>query len=355
MNIYWLEIKRFLEENKKNIIIMILVLGVLLGGIFTFLGQRIAEEEVEEEIEDSKEVFENDSQAAFFRFYIENPDGYAFNNSPVLDELFNMEYLYEEVLLETGTNIKKIKELAEDKEIIDFSPVKVRINSDSYIYTAIFETGNNQANIRLANFYYNYLFNDKISILKDHTVFSLVEPELVKKVEKDDEVKVVSSQKSKSNLVKTIGKNLIISLVLSAIIAIGIVILQTLFGKKLGYVFSYNAEDFDDFMLYDPQLKNKNSIQYFMNTPSSAKRLILSQAAFSQEDKIAMINQVDENITWSSSIETTSTSDYYDEIVLLVQANETTRNWFNKQKKLMGLHEAKTKLIQLNHDFTNKD
>src|SRR5699024_1316904 len=174
MNIYWLEIKRFLKENKKNIIMGTLLLGVLLGGAITFLNQTNTEEEQETEIEDSREVFENDSRSAFFRFYIEKPDGTAFGNQATMDQLFNLDSLYEKAMTETNINIEEIKEAAEEKEISDFSPVKVKVNGDSNIFVAIFETGNNTENMNLANFYYDYLFNNGFNILKDHEIYSLV-------------------------------------------------------------------------------------------------------------------------------------------------------------------------------------
>src|SRR5699024_9511722 len=110
-------------------------------GILTFLNQPSSEENQETEIEDSREVFENDSRSAFFRFYIEKPDGTAFGNSATMDQLFNLDSLYDNALTETDIDIKRIKEIAEEKEIIDFSPVKVKVNGDSNIFVAIFETG----------------------------------------------------------------------------------------------------------------------------------------------------------------------------------------------------------------------
>src|SRR5699024_862141 len=125
--------------------------------------------------------------------------------------------LYEKVLTETGINIKEIKEFAEDKEIIDFSPIKVKINGDSNIYTAIFETGDNRDNMVLADYYYNYLFDERFDMLKKHTVYSLVEPELVEDIEeKEEDTKVVQSKKSNSELIKNIINNLVVGLILGA-------------------------------------------------------------------------------------------------------------------------------------------
>lgn len=355
MNIYWLEIKRFLKENKKNIIIGTLFLGVLLGGAITFLNLNNSEEEQETEIEDSREVFENDSRSAYFRFYIEKIDGSSFSNAATLNELFNIEELYERVLDETDINIKEIKEFAEDKEIIDFSPVKVKINGDSNIYTAIFETGNNKDNLTLANYYYNYLFNNQFSILEKHTIYSLVEPELVKDIEKKEEdTKVVQSKKSNFEWIKNIIINLIIGFILSVVLVIGILLLKELFGNKLNYFFGYDAEEFDDFILYDKKLNNKKSIQYFLDLPHSANKLILIESGINQEQKRLLFDNSNSNINISNAIDNTSTSEIYDEIILIIKVNETTRKWYNEQKKLINLHEAKTKIIQLNNNFNNK-
>src|SRR5699024_2802123 len=351
MNIYWLEIKRFLNKNKKTIIIGTLIFGALLGGVITFLNQTNAEEEQETEIEDSQEVFENDSRSAYFRFYIEKIDGSSFSNSATLNELFNMEELYEKVLTETDIDIKEIKEFAEDKEILDFSPIKVKINGDSNIYTAIFETEDNRDNMILANYYYNNLFDKQFNMLEKQTVYSLVEPELVKDTqEKEEDTKVVQSKKTDFDWVKNIIINLIIGFILSVVLVIGILLLKELFGNKLNYFFGYDAEDFDDFILYDKKLNNKKSIQYFIDLPHSANKLILTESEINKEQKKLLFDTSNPNFDISNSINNTSTSKIYDEIILIVKANETTRKWYNEQKKLIRLHETKNKMNQFNID-----
>lgn len=352
MSIYWLEIKRFFKENKINIIKGTFLLGIVLGGIITVLNQPTLQEEHETEIEDSQEVFENNSRSAFFRFYIEKPDGTAFGNSATMDQLFNLDSVYDEALIETDIDINKIKEMAEEKEVIDFSPVKVKVNDDSNIFIAIFETGDNKENIALANFYYDYLFNRGFNILEDHELYSLVEPELVENnEEKEDSAKIAQSRKSKPNLIKSVIVNLIIGLILSAVLIIGLLLLKELFGKELNYFFGYDAEDFDDFILYDKQLDNKKIIQYFVNIPHSARKLVLTEKELSNKEKKILFNDSNVNFEVSDSIENTLPSHTYNEIILIVKTHETTRNWYNKQSKLINLHNVKTKVIQFNDDF----
>ena len=362
MYIYILEIKRFLKENKKYLIIGTLFLSVLFSGAITLLNQTDIEEEQETGIEDSLEVFENDSRSAYFRFYIEKVDGSSFSNAATLNELFNMEELYEKVLTETNIDIKEIIEFAEDKEFIDFSPIKVKINGDSNIYTAIFETGDNSDNISLANYYYSYLFDRQFNMLEKHTVYSLVEPELVEDTEekekdteeKEKDTKVVQSKKSNFEWIKNIIINLVIGFILSVVLVIGILLLKELFGNKLNYFFGYDAEEFDDFILYDQKLNNGKTIQYFLGLPYSANKLILIESGINQEQKNLLFDNSNPNFDISNSIDKTSTSKIYDEIILIVKVNETTRRWYNEQKKLINLHEAKTKIIQLNNNYDIK-
>jgi len=332
-----------------------LLLGVLLGGAITFLNQTNTEEEQETEIEDSREVFENDSRSAFFSFYIEKPDCTAFGNQATMDQLFNLDSLYEKAMTETNINIEEIKEAAEEKEISDFSPVKVKVNGDSNIFVAIFETGNNKENLNLAGFYYNYLFNSGFNILDDHKVYSLVEPELVEDIEEEEEAKTVQTQKSKSDLIKNVITSLGIGFVLAIVLTIGIMLIKELTGKKLNFIFSYNAEDFDSFMIYDKNLNNEKSIQYYMNKPSNIKKLILIEKEFNKIDKDLLLGNSNASFDIHHSIENTSTSNDYDEIIVIVKASETTRKWYNKQKELIELSNVYTKIIQFNKSFDTND
>lgn len=351
MNIYWLETKRFIAKHKKNILIGTLIFGVLISGVLTLLSRRTTAEVEVNEIEDSNEVFENESRTAFFRFFIEHIDGYSFNNPALLDDLFNSEDLYNDILAETGVDMQAIKDLAEEKEITEFSPIKVIISHESYILTAIFETGDNRSNINIANFFYNYLLSGQIPILEDYKINSIDEPRLVEAIEENEDTKAIQSQNSKTELLKTIIKNLIIGVILGIVLVLGIILLIELFGKKLDFVFGYNAEAFDSFMLYDKNLDNKKVIQYFVNTPHVAERLILAETNLNQEDKDLLFVESDVGYDISQSIETSTISNKYNEIILIIKPNETTRKWYNKQRKLIDLHDAKTKIIQINNEY----
>ena len=357
MDIYMLEIKRFFKDNQKFIIATTLILGILIAGLNIFLNQSSELEEQNTEVVESQGVFNEDSRPAFFRFYVENSDGYAFSNAVTLDQLFNLGSVYDDVKAETNIDIKKIKETALEKGNLDFSPVRVSVDYDSYIFIATFETGNNSKNLQLANFYNNLLLNNEISILENHTIYSLVEPQLVPELEEatDEEAEEGSNkeildqtQRTLMDWVKEIVISLIIGLVLAAVFSTGVMLLKELFGKKLNYFFGYDGESFDNYIVYDKQLANDESVQYFVGLDNSLNKLILMESEINQSEKEVLFNNLEFNFDFSQSITSTRISNKYDEIILIVNPCSTTRKWFNNQVKLIGLHDAKTKLVQMN-------
>src|SRR5699024_955533 len=261
-----------------------------------------------------------------------------------MNELFNMESLYEEILDETDIDIEEIKELAEEKKVPDFSPVKVKIN-DSNIYTAIFETGDNKENMILANYYYNYLLNGQFDILENHKIYPLVEPGFVKD-KKEQKAEVTQSKTSKIELIKDIIINIIKGFIFAMTLSLGFLFLKELFGRKLSFVFGYAAEDFDDFIVYDKQFNNEKSVRYFVDIPSDVEKLVLTEAGLNEdEQKLLFTDSNRANYEVNNSIEITSTSNIYDVTILAVQKNSSTRRWYNKQKEFLRLHEVNAKIV----------
>src|SRR5699024_11169605 len=151
-------------------------------------------------------------------------------------------------------------------------------------------------------------------------------------------------------LIKDIIINIIKGFIFAMTLSLGFLFLKELFGKKLSFVFGYTAEDFDDFIVYDKQFNNEKSVRYFVGIPSDVEKLVLTEAGLNEdEQKLLFTDSNRANFKVNNSIELTSTSDIYDEIILVVQTNSTTRRWYNKQKELLRLHDVKTKIVQLNN------
>lgn len=344
MNMYWLELKRFLKEKSKYIITGTLLFGLLFSILLVILDQ--TDSEIDMEIKESSEIFDNDSKASFFQFYIEKEDGSSFKNEAIMNELFNTDDLYKEVLLETNIDINEIIEISEEKAYFDFLPIKVKFNGDSDIYTAFFETGDESGNIRVANFYYDYLLDDNFTVLESHKIIPLVEPRIV---EYEEEIQVTESSKIKIASMKNIIINTVLGFILAFGTVAGLLILKELFGKKLSYIFGYTSENFDDFIIYDKNFTNEKSVQYFLSIPENAKKLILSETKLNKNDQNILFADTNLDIQLVDSIELASTTNIYDEIILIIKTGETTRTWYNKQIDLIELHDTKNKGIQLNN------
>lgn len=344
MNIYLLELMRFLKEKIKYIVTGTLVFGALFSIFLVMIDQTDSEEEME--IKESIAIFENDSKASFFQFYVEKEDGSSFRNGPIMNELFNMDDLHEEVLRETNININEIIDISKEKEYFEFSPIRVKFDEKSDIYTASFETGDESGNIEIANFYYDYLLDNNFTVLESHKIIPLVEPRFIEYEEQIEDTKL---SQVKLLSVKNIITNTVFGFVLAFAMVAGLFILKELFGKKISFVFGYTAEDFDDIVIYDKKFANERSVQYFLSFPENAKKLVLSETELNKTSQDILFSDSNVNIQIINSIEFAPTTDTYDEIILIIKTGETTRNWYNKQIALIDLHDTKNKVIQLNN------
>lgn len=178
MNFYWIEVKRFIQKYGKIIVLSAIVFGVVFASLMFF---RNDEPRLEDPaVEENTEIFEGDSMPAYFRFYIEQLDGYTYTNGKTVHELFNLPNMIELASMEIGNNLLEIQQTVQQTtEKEEFTPVTVEIDSSSNLFTATFTTGDNRDNLRLAEFYYDYLFNEGFEILENNIVYSIEEPQLM--------------------------------------------------------------------------------------------------------------------------------------------------------------------------------
>src|SRR5699024_9704084 len=154
---------------------------IIISSLFSILiyTQKNRKNSTSEEVNESSEVFNDDSSLGYFQFYIEYPDGDQFTNVGLLNQLFNSELMYENVLARTSINIDELKDDALDFGADDdFQPINVSIDSSSNVFTASFDTGSNRDNIKLANFYYEYLLGDNFNVLQNNNIYEMNAPQI---------------------------------------------------------------------------------------------------------------------------------------------------------------------------------
>lgn len=359
MKAYLNEVLRFFKKYFRNILIGGLVLGLLFGGVLYNRTQNNDEPAEELEIELSGEQLVNQVEPAYFQFYIVQPNGNTFTNFPVINDVFNLESVTEEALEATGINIKRIEEIVKNRNLEENTPgdseeynvVEVTKDDSSNVMTAIFDSGNVYNNLSLANYYYDFLFNEELDILSENKLYSIVEPKLVEFPD-ESEVSGGEGQESRDQTASfsLIGAivNFIIGVIFSFILLSVIFLIKELFSNKLNYAFTYDRGKQENFLIYNNSINSPELINYFIGLPYSKDKIILSENKL--EENSFLEDNVELNIiknNYQSMLNVNNLSNI-EEIVIIVTANETTREWYEKQFELSKMKNIRIKIIQIN-------
>lgn len=359
MKAYLNEILRFIKKYLSKIIIGGVLLGLLFGGLLYMRTQN--NEQTTDELENDLPTtsLENQVEPAYFQFYIVQPNGNIFTNFSVINKVFNSESVTDRVVDTTGINVERIEEIVKDRledegvppeELDEYSVVEVTIDDSSKILTAVFDSGNKNNNLALANFYYEFLFNERLDILSENSLYSIAEPtliELSEDLEIDTEEQSPTQQTNSFSLINFII-NFIIGIIFSLLLLTVIFLIKELFSKKINFAFTYDRGKQEDFLIYDNSISSSDLVNYFIETPYSKGQIILSEY------------KLNENIVSNEHLNLNTINNYQSmlnvekisnikEIIIVVIIDKTSRNWFEKQLELTKMKNIPTKIVQINH------
>lgn len=357
MKNYLNEFLRFLKKYLSKILIGGIILGLLFDGLLYVRSQNNEAPSESLEIELAEGDLEDLVEPAYFQFYIVQPNGNNFTNFPVINDIFNLESVMDRVLEDTGIDIEKIEERAEEElaeelaeanpdEEAEFNVVEVSMDDSSRVMTAVFDTGNKESNLALADYYYNFLFNEQLDILSENELYTITEPKLVEfpdDTELDEEGQEVKQQTSFS--LTSFIINGIAGVIFSFLLLIVVFLIKELFSKKLNFAFTYDRGEDTSFLIYDSSDRSSELLNYFVGVMHPQDKVILSEDASVSKDNfdLNMINdyQTMLNVDDISKIE---------EIIILVRANTTSRDWYEEQIELSKMKNIPLKIIQINND-----
>ena len=365
MNNYWIEIKRFLDDNKINIIKFSILFAILFAGIMFLLKSDTEESkiETEEDVQISPEEFLNESQPAYFQMFIQEQDGRSFSNNSIISQYFKLSSVKKNVLEDTGIDLEKIEEDLLDEIAESMDLIQVTRNDHSNLITASFNLGNQRQNVILANYYFDLIIDGELEFLNNKTIHVFSNPQIAKLVdasESDERITedVLVSGNRVLQIIYSLTRNLIIGLILGAVFSSGIFLLINLYSKKINYSFSYDIDDDTDFVLYDWELNNENEVLQFVAVPMKRNKLIVSEReldTFSKklvaDNKNISFENSDKHKTLLTELRTLSEVDLQmniSEIVLVIQPGVTTRKWYKTQQKYTSIYKFPTKVVQIN-------
>lgn len=367
----WLEIKRFLKDNRLFIIVGGIIIAVILTIGMQFIGSNSedssnSESSSQENTESAQQITEsgNDSRVAQFSLYIENEDATWFNNNNLLNLYFTLDPVVEDIENATGVNLTEVDENRDEIGLPEDSSLIHVYQSDSNgVMTFTVNTGNEEDNMNVANHIYSSIQNNEIDFLEPRNVYSVIPPQLNEEEDSTEESVSPEEQQTASNqesgpTVLGIIRNGVIGLIVGLVAMTGIVFLLSLFSEKLKYSFVYDVDENDKHIVYDSQAENDASVAQILAMPFSKQKLILSEQPLENEekmllagnDRVSFDNKTDEgtNLLEKQTLENTDIKVDFSEIIIIVRPYETSRKWYKKQRKLMDLYNLPTKIIQIN-------
>jgi len=359
-NYHIYEIKRFLANKLKLIVSCAIIFGIALAGLGYFK-QINAKTEEKDVVNDESEVYDYiDSRAAYFRFYLEKPDGDPFRKVGTIQELFTTDEMYEELYQDEQIDLESIEEtIREESGQDEFNSIDTFQDDSNNMYVIRFETGENKRNLDLANYYYELLLNGKFEMLDNLNIYSITSPKLVKKTtDAELEEQKISSEKNIS--FKKIIVYFVIGTIGGAIFIFIILILLELYSKKLNFSFAYIADETNDFIVVDERLENKMMVGNYIGRPYGNRKIVLSEESLSSNAKAILIGNKNDEINFNevqkdkltlvekNTLNTIKLMNDYTEVIIVVLPGITTRKWYETQKMLCKLYELPVKTVQLN-------
>ncbi|WP_080146736.1 hypothetical protein [Marinilactibacillus piezotolerans] len=343
-----IEIMRFLKQNIKTILLGALLLGIIfsLGSILLDRGNP------ESEIENDSELIEGDGRPAFFNFYVENPDGSIYTNTSIIEQYLLMDETLEDVSQATNTNLyelfQKELEIEYQRTPEDRGVLGVTMNPYSYRISLVANTGNEQDNLNIVQYFYEQMQNQEIDFLTTKDVYYFEEP-AIQELDENIELDENSASDAASLNIVDILIRFVIGSVLGVLLVTGITVLMSLFSKKLKYSFTYSWDEKDVFFLNDPKLNNNDELVQFINFPKGNNKLVVSNEPLESRIKSSLSTQNEEGQTLvTSSVTEAHSLEEISEIILIVNSNKTDRKWYKKQRRSLEMIPLPTKVVQIN-------
>lgn len=360
MRYIWIEILKFFKKN-----LLKLILGVLfIAAFFVWSSYQANVKQLEnmDKIENVENVEKDDasdfvveSEPAFFRFVVEYEDGSLFNN-PLLIE----EYLLQEDILKlasTGSNINLVKviENTENNVLVDINDygyskvVGVYRDDATYINEFYVNVGNRKENLRIANFFYNYINEGNIPFIADKKLYFYEEPSILPIEKEDSNVLESESKQTNFNLIK----NVAIGSILGVLVTIAGLLGLTFLSRKLKYSFSYTIQEDDYYFLVDNKLEYEEELKKLLFSPTSSNRVLVRE----KNSDTGYFDKILENVSDKESIEqknnflSIESPNQIERLIYIVEEDITSRNWYNTQRKLDRAYDVPTIVIQVNQNY----
>ena len=360
MKFIGIEILKFLKKSLPKMIVG----TIIVAGLFILSSYRANMTQLEN-IENVESVDKQDgadfvveTEPAFFQFIVEYEDGSLFNNPLLIEEYILQEEVLNQASTVTNTNLNLVKviENTENNVLVDINDfgyskvIGVYRDDATYINEFYVNVGNERENIRIANFFYDYLREGQIPFIADKDIYFFEDPKILSIEDETDATLETESQQINFSLIK----NLIIGSILGALLSLAALLGLTFLTKKLKYSFSYTIQEDDYYFLVDSKLDYEEELNELLFTPQSANRVVVKEDNSADTDYFGkLLSDISSNepILQANNFLSIENPSQIDRLIYIIEEDVTSRRWYNNQRKLDRAYEIPTVVIQVNKNY----
>ncbi|MDK7050455.1 hypothetical protein ACWOE5_06860 [Aerococcus sanguinicola] len=344
------ELWRFCKENLLKIILGAAVLTALLFGLRVLLTDHpeeslssAADQTVQADeatLEASKEGLKTaySQEPAEFQFSALVEDGNVFSNSFLIDEYLARPDMVKKAEEKSGVKFADSLQAEQNLGLYkngDFRGglAAVRDTSSGVITLRVLLGKTPEENKKIAQAYYDIL-QEPLPFTRDLNLIMLGRPEIGERLDLS-QYEMVATPNTIASIVGSNSLPLWLLLVAAYIVALLIVafllFIWRLFDGKIRYAFEYVWAFEDEHLL----AKNMDEgVQHFINQPYGKDRLLLAE-----EGGL--------NAPLASQQTLEGFSGQMDEIVILLQAGQSHKKWYQAQYRLAKLYHVPIKIVHL--------
>lgn len=332
------ELWRFVKDSWIKILIGSFVFGLIGWGAYQAIDYLFASEEDQTEaLETLTTIYAQ--EPAEFQAVVMTKEGDVFANSYIFDEYFTRPAVLEKIEKETGVDLTKWQ-AAELALNLNKTPqfrggIAAIRNTSSNVITFRFLVADTASdNLKVAQAYAELLETGGVPFTQNQTVHIITQPATIEllDLERNKEVPTedtLSAYVSNNPILPVLA--FFAGALLGVFITIVLLLFSRLFQSTITYAFDYSW----DFLDYH-QIIIDDSLKVTIETPSVFSRLVVSQNK--------MMN-IENQIT---SLEQMPSLDYQlDEIVLLINASQTTKEWYRRQYDMAQLLNVKIRIVHV--------
>lgn len=354
------DIKKLLIHNKLLIAIVTVIVTIMVAFAstsFSFFSTNSDEEPL---------VVEGESNnPGIFRIYVEQQDGTIYINSMIIEEYFLLPEVIAEAERVTGVEISDIldEEVADnfEKTQYDRGALGISRNGSTHIFTFTTNIGTEAENLKVADFYFDYLNSGDLKILDNKRVYIVSEPEVfdAKSYAASDIVVEQSPMNNRTDFsIKVIALSVVAGIILGFFTGTFIALAKSFMSKKISYSFNYAVSDYDkilamekgnwDLLVRKVIHTTKNPVVIFSEGDSSELReeLIKHSNINVISDESQLVSGMT-NVVIANKLSDISPQIPLDNVVVIIDTFNTEKKWYKTIFKTIHAVVSEIAVIQI--------